>query len=122
MTDKKDLFDLEPDKSLLNAFGWWEKRRWIYNLVVGLTGAFFLFLMPMITAFDVLGIILYGLLANLCYSTGFLLEAVARYYFKNVSDFSEKRKLFFGAGLVLSVVITALLAFAWGLLSTGHPS
>ena len=96
MTDKKDLFNLDPDKSLLTAFGWWEKRRWIYNVVVGFTGAFFMFLMPMISSFDVLGIIFYGLLANLFYSLGFLIEVVARYYFKNESDFTDRRNLMFG--------------------------
>lgn|GEM_PF-1228079 len=121
MTDKKDLFNLDPDKSLLTAFGWWEKRRWIYNVVVGFTGAFFMFLMPMISSFDVLGIIFYGLLANLFYSLGFLIEVVARYYFKNESDFTDRRKLMFGAGLVFAVLVTAFLATAWGLMSGGGP-
>lgn len=122
MKESKDLFNIEKDNSILSAFGWWEKRRWIYNIVVGFTGAFFMFLLPMVTSFDIIGIVIYGLLANLCYSLGFLIEVVARYYFKNESDFTDRRKLMFGAGLVLSVLVTAFLATAWGLLSGGSPS
>lgn len=122
MTDKKDLFNLDPDLSLLTAFGWWEKRRWIYNLVVGLTGVIFLMFIPSFGGVELIGIMVYGLLANLCYSLGFLLEVVARYYFKNDTDFSAKRKLLFGAGLVISILITAVLGSAWGIFSTGHPS
>lgn len=122
MKESSDLFNTEPDKTLLTAFGWWEKRRWIYNIVVGFTGAFFMFLLPMVTGFDIIGIVIYGLLANLCYSLGFLIEVVARYYFKNESDFTDRRKLMFGAGLVISVLVTAFLATVWGLLSGGSPS
>jgi hypothetical protein len=122
MKESKDLFNIEKDISILSAFGWWEKRRWIYNIVVGFTGVFFMFLMPMVTSFDIIGIVIYGLLANLCYSLGFLIEVVARYYFKNESDFMDRRKLMFGAGLVISVLATAFLATAWGLLSGGSPS
>jgi hypothetical protein len=121
MTESKDIFNIEKDNSILSAFGWWEKRRWIYNIVVGFTGAFFMFLLPMVTSFDIIGIVIYGLLANLCYSLGFLIEVVARYYFKNETDFTDRRKLMFGAGLVISVLVTAFLATAWGLLSGGAP-
>ena len=122
MTDKKDLFDLEPDKSLLTAFGWWEKRRWIFNLVVGLTGSIFFFLVPSFNSFDILGVLVYGILANLCYCTGFLIEVAARYYFKNESDFTRKREFLYAAGLLFSVLVTALLAIGWSFVSAGHPS
>lgn len=122
MTDKKDLFDLEPDKSLLTAFGWWEKRRWIFNLVMGLTGSVIFFLIPSVETLDILGVLVYGILANLCYCTGFLIEVVARYYFKNESDFTRKREFLYGAGLLFSVLVTALLAFGWSFVSAGHPS
>ena len=122
MTENQDLFHTEKDHSVLTAFGWWEKRRWIYNLVVGLTGSFFVFMMPVVTGFDILGIIIYGLTANLFYSLGFLIEVAARYYFKNESDFTDRRKLMFGTGLVISVLVTAFLATAWGLLSDASPS
>ena len=72
----------------------------------------------MFNSFDILGVIIYGLLANLFYSLGFLIEVVARYYFKNESDFTDRRKLMFGAGLVFEMMITAWLFFSSTFLTT----
>jgi hypothetical protein len=109
----------QQDQSLLAAFGWWEKRRIIYNLVVGTTGLFCIYGMGIpVFWFE---IVLYGVLANICYCLGFCIEVAARFYFKNNTDFNEKRFYLYILGLVLSVIITFGLATLNGILSMPHP-
>jgi hypothetical protein len=107
--EQQDLFNEQEDKSLLTAFGWWEKRRLIYNLIVGATGVvciIILSLFPFLELIDLAGIVIYGIVANMFYSLGFLIEIASRYYFKSKMDFTERRKTLFGIGLTLSILIT----------------
>ena len=109
---EKELFTpkQKEDKLLLTAFGWWEKKRIIYNIVVGCAGVFILFTNGgEFTIPNFIGIIIYGLLANLFYSLGFLIEIGAKHYFKSDRDFGKIREGLFWAGLILSVIITIFL-------------
>ena len=70
-------------RSVGAIIGWWERRRPLYNLVVGATGLvtlgiFALVLGPamMLQPGTLLGITAYGIAANLCYSLGAPLELV----------------------------------------------
>lgn len=111
------LFEEKQEQSLLAAFGWWEKRRLLYNLFTGGTGVLCLLLLslfPLLEFIDYLGILLYGIIVNVFYSLGFLIEVAARYYFKSQADFLQKRKMLFGLGLVISILVTAALVFAYG--------
>lgn len=113
------LFEEKKEQSLLFAFAWWEKRRWIFNVIVGVTGILSLLLLsllPLLNFFDLAGIILYGIIANLFYSLGFLIEAGARYYLKSQKDFTETRKQLFGLGLVISILVTIGLTFLFSII------
>jgi nicotinamide riboside transporter PnuC len=108
--ENKDLFTNEEDKSLLNAFGRWEKKRLFYNTVVGAAGILTTVLSSQkIDILYLIGIIFYGVAANLFYCPGFLTEVAIKYYFKSDIDFSDKRNAFFWIGLIFSLLIT--LAF-----------
>ncbi|MBL7725005.1 MAG: hypothetical protein JNK27_12700 [Chitinophagaceae bacterium] len=110
------LFDEKEERSLLAAFAWWEKRRLIYNLIVGATGIICLAVLSLFSFLglsDLVGILIYGIIVNLFYSCGFLIEIASRHYFKSKIDFSEKRKILFGIGLVLSILITIILSFGY---------
>ena len=103
--EEKDLFSEKEDKSLLAAFGWWEKKRIYYNIAVGAAGI-------IVLAFDqsfnppyLIGIIIYGIVANLFYSLGFLIETGLKYYSKSEIDFSSRRNTLFWAGLIFSVLL-----------------
>lgn len=112
--EQQDLFSDKEDKSLLSAFAWWEKRRLAYNLIIGATGVicvFILSLIPFLELTDLIGIVAYGIIANMFYSSGFLIEVAAKHYFRSKMDFTEKRKIFFAIGLILSVLITIGLSF-----------
>ncbi len=108
--ENKDLFNNDPDKSLLTAFAWWEKKRIIYNVVVGAAGIYFLFSGGWdLNIIEFIGAIIYGIISNLFFCLGFLIEIGVKHYFKSEKDFSKKRELLFWLGLLFSVLITIWL-------------
>jgi hypothetical protein len=117
--EKQDLFSETQDKSLLYAFGWWEKKRIIYNLVVGTTGLLCLYFLSLPVHW--LEVLFYGIIVNLCYTLGFLIEVGARYYLDSNMNFTGKRKVLFGLGLVFSILVTVGLAFLYGFLIMPFP-
>jgi len=114
--EQKDIFNDQEDRSLLAAFGWWEKRRIAYNVIVGICGLIVLifFLNVPLDPALIIDAILYGVIVNLFYTLGFLIEVVSRYYFKSDRDFSKSRKGLFWTGLVISVLITFGIGFILG--------
>lgn len=118
---EKDLFTDEKDRSLLAAFAWWEKRRILYNIVVGLAGMGIFAFIPVQLTDSWIGVFFYACIANLFYCLGFLLEVAARHYFKSDMDFTERRKTIFVLGLVFSVAVTVGLVFLFGLTAAPHP-
>jgi len=104
------------------VIGWWERRRPLYNLVVGATGlvtlsVFTLALGPamMLQPGTLIGITAYGVAANLCYSLGAPLELVLERWLGR--ETYGLGPALFRYGLVYSVGLTlfpiALGAFAF---------
>jgi hypothetical protein len=92
---------------------WWESRRFYFNAYVGLTGVVSWFLVLVVGGASVkpgvdfeeplamlVGPILYVVLANICYTFGWIVDVV--------SYNDGPRKGLFRAGLIFSVVLTAL--------------
>jgi len=97
---------------------WWELRRLLYNVVLLVVGVASIagmeWLMtkviplgedavePMIL---VLGVLLYGIMANLCYTLGWIIELSSR----NADPFAARRRgqWMFRAGLLFSCVLTS---------------
>lgn len=76
--------------SMMEAIKWWEKRRVWFNVAVGLSGLIsILFLFPMFNLYDILGIIFYGIAANVFYSFGFVLEALNLHYLNGRIEMSK---------------------------------
>jgi hypothetical protein len=99
---------------------WWESRRPAFNLIVGGTGVITL------AAIQVIGllpphlplqvpwqvVVLYGVLANVCYSFGFLAEALLERLWGG--DVAPVGPTLFRHGLVFSVGLTLLpIGLAW---------
>ncbi|NVK04659.1 MAG: hypothetical protein HWD92_07540 [Flavobacteriia bacterium] len=107
-----------PDQSksngLTEALAWWEKKRLLYNVIVGISGLFTLFSLS--GDFGVsellIGALFFGIGANAFYSLGFLLESWNHHYLKNSIKFESVRLPLFLLGLIFSVGLTLLLAFA----------
>lgn len=135
-----------PDRNLdrasaIQVIGWWEKRRFGYNLVVGSAGilTFALMLACAFVSETVVGVriglsdgprvgifaaIAYGVMANICYTSGWIAELVVR------SVYGQERADVYGArvfrlGVRLSLVLTFVPAVVcWIALAvavmTGH--
>ena len=110
----------------IQIVGWWELRRIFFNLIVGCTGIAsliicalcdFLYIKFFRTDFmqswdsPLISILLYGIVANICYTSGWFSEILARYIWKSKADhFGE---FCFTFGLIISLVLTLLPAVIW---------
>jgi hypothetical protein len=98
----------------LRLLRWWESRRLVYNKVVGATGLFTLagvlvFAPDRADLFGpelVVAVAVYGMLANACFSLGWLTELLARRVWGE--DAPEMGPLLFRQGLIFSVGLTLL--------------
>jgi hypothetical protein len=117
-----------PDyrRTPFSLLSWWESRRLLYNGVVGATGMVTLAGMTFFTlmpggpgAIDVsdlvLPVVAYGLLANLCYGLGWMIEMVARWLWgtqaPDMGPFLFREGLYFSVGVTLLPL--GLMAMMW---------
>jgi hypothetical protein len=100
---------------------WWERRRLPFNLIVGTTGILTCTLLlvgemlaekkfgdveagsPILAVF---GIFAYGIMANICYTGGWISELVAKYVWKEQAE--NLGKITFALGIIFSVLLTLL--------------
>lgn len=102
---------------------WWEARRGTYNLIVGGTGLFTLVVLRLISwlppfltlPFDWRPIVAYGLLANVCYTFGWAIEAAAQRLWGDrcppLGPALFRQGVAFSVGLTLLPIL--LGSFAW---------
>lgn len=98
--------------TLQNTISWWEKKRIAFNIFIGLIGsiAVFHFINHAFTQDDAIGIILWGIMANILYSIGILLEVANQYYLKGKLNIFHYRLLFFIVGTLLYMLATWVYA------------
>lgn len=109
---------------------WWESRRIPYNLIVGTAGlctcvaVFALALIAQIffhsdfgvpdpPIFGVIVVILYGIMANVCYTCGWIAELTLRHLSPSEAGMFAENTFFWG--LVFSVVLTLSPAVVIGI-------
>lgn len=109
------LDDVLVEHQLSNAEirKWWEQRRGRYNLIVGACG-----LLPLIignsffidnSSFAGLAIVvclLWAIMANICYTFGWIVQIFSRNIFKNSFGFLQNNVLLYRLGLTLSILVT----------------
>lgn len=99
---------------------WWESRRLLYNGIVGATGMLTLTGMWVISAlppfsdplplrFAAAGAVMYGIMANFCYSLGWGTELLARWLWGRQAP--DMGPVLFRQGLIFSVGLTILPLF-----------
>ena len=110
-------------RSPLGLLGWWERRRPVYNLVVGATGLVTLTtvtilmtltpgLHPTFSLVPLIAVAAYGVMANLCYSLGFLIELALELLWQG--DIAPVGPFLFRQGLLFSVGLTLLpIVIVW---------
>ncbi len=105
-----NLLETDGEVTLYTALKWWESKRLAFNLIVGFIGILALSIFAThFTSADVTAITIYGIVANIFYSTGFLLEAFDLHYFKNRLQLQKLRYPFLLIGTLLSSALTAAL-------------
>lgn len=109
-----DEYNKQPlSKELYESIKWWEKRRILYNIAVGIAAIFpILRLCIFIESIDYipfsLGIIVYLCLANICYCFGWGIDILKSFYFKN-STYGKHKSLLLVLGIVFSMLFTLLM-------------
>lgn len=111
----------EEDTSLLAVIKWWELRRIPYNLIVGVFGVFTCVITVLVAAIAsekfgeplglpdppiiaVFAVILFAVMANVCYTGGWVAELLVRAIWKErAGDFAQ---ISFTLGLLFSAVVT----------------
>ena len=98
-------------EELKSDIKWWETKRWIYNLCVGIFGVYAIYIGLSESDYywsraDTFGIIWWGLGANVFYSLGILFEIFDWYYLKNRIGIRKYKLFLFLSGTVFSCLWT----------------
>ena len=129
-----------PDirRTPLSLLRWWESRRLTYNKAVGATGLVTLAGVSVVSALPphpvpfgdpfgdplllVVGAVVYGVLANGCYSMGWLLELAARSLWgrraPDVGPLLFRQGLIFSVGLTLFPLLLASMVWVIRIIAT----
>lgn len=107
---------------------WWEARRLFFNIVVGIAGLITIFTLlfsamiaeklvnepigwPDPPIFAIIGVVLYAIGANICYTGGWLAELISR------EVWGDKAKSFAEISFTLGIIFSFLLTLLPGALS-----
>ncbi len=119
--NNKDVDNSIKDK-IFESFIFWESKRFLFNLLVGITGLFvWIFLLYYhflpLNILVIGGVIIWAIFANALYSVGYIAESYIVYYSKARIDFSKFRLIFFFAGTISYMLFTLL----YGYMATVYP-
>ncbi|GAB5556878.1 MAG: hypothetical protein SchgKO_10910 [Schleiferiaceae bacterium] len=90
---------------------WWESKRILFNVLVGISGL--VLVIPNFNKMDAslfMGLVIYGVFANILYCAGFSVELLASFYSKNTLSLRGMRRLLFFLGTAATCVVTLSLA------------
>lgn len=104
------------DWNLLNeTIIWWEKQRLIFNIAVGITGISSLIIISpyFFGITEIIGIFIWGIIANIFYSSGILIEIINLHYFNKKVKFFKFRFAFYLFGSILYCLVTFVYPFLY---------
>jgi|HubBroStandDraft_4_1064222.scaffolds.fasta_scaffold01000_8 hypothetical protein len=111
-----------PATSAREAIGWWESRQIPFNLIVGSAGILSCIIVGIVALgseilfgsefglpdpplFELIGILIYGIMANVCFTRGWIAELVIRQIWPQEGDRFASTS--FCLGLVFSILLTS---------------
>lgn len=99
-------------RTIPSIIAWWESRRIAYNIIVGTAGCvtgFFMHVLGFASINSLIGgAIAYGIMANICYTSGWMAELTARWLWKEKAE--NFGPILLSLGLIFSVLLTLLPA------------
>lgn len=113
----------EQPRSAWQVITWWEARRIFYNLLVGAVGIVTILLclvsaavgesflgipigLPDPPIFAVVAVIVYGIMANVCYTGGWITEIIVKRVWEEQGQYFGK--ISFVLGVIFSIALTLL--------------
>ena len=113
-----EINDIIKDK-IFKSFLFWEKKRLLFNILVGITGLLVLFYLYKFTffyftLFEIVGVFIWAFVANAMYSIGFVSESIIIYYSSGRKDYSNIRLYFFYFGTLLYILFSLFYGFLLG--------
>ena len=120
METKPTNEDVQMGLMLLEAQRFWEgKRRFNFNIAVGISGVVglipLLMFMPFYLAFFIPGIVFYGFVANACYSLGYVLDSYIITKSNGSKSLKQNRQVLYLVGVILSCIVTFFGSLVFGL-------
>jgi hypothetical protein len=108
--DEVETFSKENiGKLFYEANDFWQKRRKLYNILVGISGIFCLLNFEIYHFFilNILGVLFYGITANAFYSFGSIFENWIIIKSKGKKSLGFNREVLFWVGTLFSIFITS---------------
>ena len=101
---------MEDEQILNNIVKWWEKKRLWFNIILAVIGiGMIIIINPYYFGFkDFLGIIIWGIGANIFFSLGILAEIFDLYYLKSRLSLKNFRWIFLIIGTLFSSCYTMM--------------
>lgn len=109
-----DVTKEDAGTKLIHAYEFWANRRIIFNLVVGLAGI--IPILMQLSSFyleDIIGILIWALVANGLFSLGYVLESYVITRSKGSKDLERFREVLFWLGTGAYVLVTGMFAFLY---------
>ena len=119
------LYPVAAPRSIDPIVAWWERRRLAYNAIVGGVGIVTLSIVsflgvippsPRWPVVPLLPVLVYGVMANVCYTLGWVVEGAAHVVWGR--ELRPSGPIFFRQGLLFSIGLS-LLPIAVGVLDWG---
>ena len=109
-----DIISKQKNIQVLEKFQWWERKRLIFNIAVGLTGL----LVTIIYCrhwggFELFGVVTWAIVANILYSAGFIIEMMDFYYLNESLKIEKLRMFFFLVGTFCYVIVSYFFGMAY---------
>lgn len=100
---------------LLESHRYWSRKRILFNIIVGVAGliSVILFLGSDTTLFDLFGMIVWGVVANGLYSTGYILDSYIIIDSKGERSLGDKRVILFWIGTIAYVIVGFLFVMMY---------
>jgi len=107
-------------EKIFDSFIFWERRRMLFNVLVGITGLIVLIYLISFTLFpfnifEFFGIFLWAFIANVLYSVGYVFESIIIFYSNGNKSFEKYRLALFCFGTMLYMLFSICYGFLMAL-------